>query len=172
MDKSLSRRHFLRGRFFNALKSEPQKQQGLSVIRPPWSVAEHFLQKCTTCNRCVEACEMGILIKGAGGYPEVDFSQGRQECSFCQACVKACEVEGLFNATSQTPWQHKVELQPSCLALNHIECRTCQDSCESRAIRFQRAVGKVAAPTIELERCNGCGACLNRCPSQSIKLRY
>lgn len=172
MDRSLSRRHFLRGSFLNALQSEQQKQQGLQVVRPPWVELANFSQKCTACSRCIAACETQILIKGAGGYPEVDFSQGRHECSFCQACVKACEVPNLFRSTDEEPWLHKVEIQPSCLALNNIECRACQDSCESRAIRFQRNLGKAATPTLDLASCNGCGACLSVCPSQSIKLLY
>lgn len=172
MDKSLSRRHFLRGNFLNALKDEQAKQQGLQVVRPPWIELAKFEQHCTACSRCITVCETQILIKGAGGYPEVDFSQGEHECTFCQACVKACEVPNLFRSTDEEPWLHKVEVQPNCLAHNQVECRACQDSCESRAIRFQRAVGRVPTPSVDLESCNGCGACLNVCPSQSINLLY
>ncbi|MDO4698593.1 MAG: ferredoxin-type protein NapF [Pasteurellaceae bacterium] len=169
MESSLSRRHFLRGSFLNSLKSEQAKQQGLNVIRPPWADLAKFVDHCTACNACIQACEMQILVKGAGGYPEVDFSQGRKECSFCQACVKACELP-IFRSTTEEPWTHKVEIQPNCLAMQNVECRRCDESCESRAIRFKREIGRVATPFLELESCNGCGACLSVCPTQSIKI--
>lgn len=168
-EKSLSRRHFLRGNFLKSLKSDQQKQQGLNAIRPPWGDLDHFLQRCTGCHQCVVACETGILIKGQGGYPEIDFSQGKQECSFCQRCVNSCP-EGVFRPTSEMAWQHKVDIAPSCLAQNGIECRSCQDSCEPRAIRFKREIGRIATPILALENCNGCGACLAHCPSQSITI--
>lgn len=169
MNSSLPRRHFLRGNFLTALKSDQVKQQGYQVIRPPWSDLETFLQKCTGCNQCIIACETAILIKGVGGYPEVDFTQGKHECTFCQACVKSCP-EPVFRPLSENAWQHKVEIKPTCLAEKEIECRACQDSCESRAIQFKREIGRVPKPVVALTHCNGCGACLNVCPSQSITI--
>ena len=168
-ETALSRRHFLRGSFLNTLKSDQEKQQGLQAIRPPWADLANFTEKCTACSGCISACEMGILIKGAGGYPEVDFSQGRKECSFCQACVNACEAP-VFRTVSEQPWQHKVEIEASCLAFHGVECRSCEDSCESRAIRFKREIGRSATPQVQLESCNGCGACLSICPTQSMKV--
>lgn len=168
-ETALSRRHFLRGSFLNTLKSDQEKQQGLQAIRPPWADLANFLQKCTACGECISACETAIIVKGAGGYPEIDFTQGKNECTFCQACVKSCP-EAVFRSLEEEPWQHKVEVQPSCIAQLGAECRSCQDSCESRAIRFKREIGRVPTPIIDLANCNGCGACLNTCPSQSITL--
>lgn len=166
---SLSRRHFLRGNFLNALKSEQVKQQGVQVIRPPWADLTHFLHKCTGCDRCITACPMDILTKGAGGYPEIDFTQGKHECTFCQACVESCP-EDVFRPISEPAWQHKVTIKTDCLANNGIECRACQDSCESRAIQFKREVGQIPTPILDSTLCNGCGACLNVCPSQSMTI--
>lgn len=168
-DKQLSRRHFLRGNFLTSLKSEQVKQQGYQAIRPPWANLGHFVQKCTQCNQCVTACETKILIKGDGGYPEIDFTQGKKECTFCQACVKSCS-EDIFRPTTEDAWQHKVEIASSCLTKKGIECRSCQDNCESRAIQFKREIGCVSTPILDLNLCNGCGACLSICPSQSITI--
>lgn len=166
---SLSRRHFLRGNFLTALKSEQVKQQGYQIIRPPWVNLNDFAQKCTQCSQCITACETKILIKGDGGYPEIDFTQGRKECTFCQACVNSCP-ENLFRPTNEEAWQHKVEIKQSCLTEKGIECRSCQDNCESRAIQFKREIGRVSTPILDLNLCNGCGACLSVCPSQSITI--
>ncbi|QLB21017.1 ferredoxin-type protein NapF [Vespertiliibacter pulmonis] len=170
-DTALSRRHFLRGSFLNTLKNEQIKRQGYQPIYPPWADITNFLQKCTQCNQCITACETQILIKGANGYPEIDFTQGKQECTFCQACVQSCP-EPIFRSTDENAWQHKIEIKPNCLAKNGIECRSCQDNCEARAIKFKREIGKVSSPILALELCNGCGACLSTCPSQSITILH
>ena len=37
------------------------------------------------------------------------------------------------------------------------------------AIRFRLQLGGVAKPILDLESCNGCGACLSVCPTKAIK---
>lgn len=167
-NQSLPRRSFLQGNFLETLKSEKVAQQGHQPIRPPWANLANFLEKCTACNRCIEACETQILIKGGGGYPEVDFSRG--ECTFCQQCVQACESE-VFRDVSEEPWQHKIEVQATCLLKQGIECRSCGDSCEMRVIRFRPSLGGIAEMALNLESCNGCGACLSVCPTSAIKIQ-
>lgn len=171
MTADVSRRSFLRGHFLKSLQSEKVLQQGHNAIRPPWADLANFLENCTGCQQCISACEMQILVKGAGGYPEVDFQQGRGECSFCQACVKACDAP-VFRPTTEQPWAHKVTIEAACLAFNGVECRRCEESCEPRAIRFTREIGGVAKPTLDLARCNGCGACISSCPIAIIKVSY
>lgn len=168
-EQSLPRRQFLRGQFFNTLKTEQVRKQGHYAIRPPWVNLTDFYDKCTACNACINVCEMRIIKAGAGGYPEIDFSLGRNECSFCQACVNACEHD-VFRSSTETAWEHKVEIASSCLTQMGVECRACEDCCEQRAIRFKRALGGIAIPILNLENCNGCGACLSGCPTGAIKL--
>ena len=38
------------------------------------------------------------------------------------------------------------------------------------AIRFRLQLGGVAKPILDLESCNGCGACLRDCPTKAIKI--
>lgn len=114
---------------------------------------------------------MQILKRGAGGFPEVDFSLGRGECSFCQACVNACEAN-VFRDVREPAWQHKVAIQAGCLPQLGVECRSCEDSCESRAIRFQRQLGGISSPQIVADNCNGCGACLSTCPTQAVQITF
>lgn len=169
-EQALSRRYFLRGQFLNTLKTEQVKIQGTQAIRPPWANLADFLQKCTACNACVDVCEMQILKKGAGGYPEVDFNLGRKECSFCTACVNACEHD-VFNDITTLAWTHKVEIGSGCLTQLGVECRSCEDSCEQRAIRFKRVQTGISMPILTLESCNGCGACLSGCPTEAIQIK-
>ncbi|MCK3658024.1 ferredoxin-type protein NapF [Pasteurellaceae bacterium Pebbles2] len=166
-DQSLPRRSFLRGHFLNTLQSDQVKQQGHNAIRPPWADLTQFTEKCTACGKCQEACESRIIVRGAGGFPEIQFSQG--ECTFCQKCVDVCP-EPVFRSTTETPWTHKVEIQQNCLLKQRIECRSCGDSCESRAIRFRPKLGGIVELVLTLESCNGCGACLSVCPTQAIHI--
>lgn len=170
-EQSLPRRHFLRGAFLRSLHTEQSQRQGQQAIRPPWAELAHFEDKCTACQACIQACEheMQILVRGAGGLPEVDFSRGRGECSFCQACVQACDA-GVFRDVQERPWTHQVSIQAHCLTQQRIACRSCEDSCSTRAIRFRPQLGGIATPQLTESLCNGCGACLNTCPSAAITL--
>ncbi len=154
----LARRGLFRGRLRVA---EPP-------VQLPWSVAwPQFSTGCTRCGDCLAACPEQILVKGEGGFPTVDFQRG--ECTFCGDCVAACK-EPLFRPASETPWQYKASIAANCLANSQVYCQRCQDSCEPRAIRFIPTLGRVPTPVIELDSCNGCGACVQDCPVGSIKV--
>ncbi|PJG83569.1 ferredoxin-type protein NapF [Caviibacterium pharyngocola] len=169
-DENLPRRRFLRGEFLRTLQSERTALQGFQGVRPPWAKANQtFIDACTRCGDCVAACETHILIQGEGGFPEIDFQRG--ECTFCEKCVSACSAS-VFRPTNEMPWQHKADIGENCLTRQNVACRSCQDCCESRAIRFTLALGRVAAPTIDESACNGCGACIRSCPVAAIKLSY
>lgn len=167
-NQSLPRRSFLNGHFLNSLKSEKASRQGNQPIRPPWANLANFLEKCTACDNCIQVCETQIIVKGAGGYPEIDFSKG--ECTFCEKCVQACEAD-VFRAVSEEAWSHKIEIQDSCLLKLGTECRSCGDSCEMRVIRFRPSLGGIAQMSLDLESCNGCGACLSVCPTSAIHIQ-
>ncbi|WP_314284230.1 ferredoxin-type protein NapF [Haemophilus sputorum] len=164
---SLSRRGFLRGQFLNTLKSEQVTLQGHQAIRPPWANLANFLEKCTACGRCVEVCETKIIKQGVGGYPEIDFTRG--ECTFCTECVKVCP-EDVFLSLDEPAWLHKIEILDQCLLKQRIECRSCGDYCPERAIRFRPTLGGIATLQMDLTACNGCGACLNICPTKAIRI--
>ncbi|OOF57708.1 ferredoxin-type protein NapF [Rodentibacter myodis] len=166
--ENLPRRQFLRGKFLASLHTKKEQIQGFEGIRPPWSVANNeFIAQCTRCGDCVDICETQILVKGEGGFPEVRFDKG--ECTFCGKCVEICQ-QPIFRSLTGLPWEHKIEIGASCLAQRHIECRACQDNCPQNAIRFRLQMGGVAQPIVDLESCNGCGACVKTCPVDVIKI--
>ncbi|MGY4026374.1 ferredoxin-type protein NapF [Aeromonas rivuli] len=154
----LSRRHLLRGRF-KAVTPAAQLPWSL-----PWPA---FVADCSRCGDCLTACPEQIIIKGDGGFPELDFSRG--ECSFCGDCASACS-EPLFRPTEQSPWDYIAHIAESCLANGQVYCQRCQDSCETRAIRFIPILGRVPTPSVDAALCTGCGACVADCPVDSIKV--
>ena len=108
-------------------------------------------------------------MKGDGGFPEVRFDNG--ECTFCGKCVDVCK-QPIFHSLDEKPWLHKIEIGMACLSQHRIECRSCQDSCPMRAISFRLKMGGVAQPLVNTDVCNGCGACLQGCPVNAIKISY
>ena len=54
--------------------------------------------------------------------------------------------------------------------MNQVVCQSCQDTCETEAISFKYIHSKIPQPQIELDKCNGCGACVSICPQNAIEL--
>lgn len=142
-------------------------QSVLSNNLLPWiSDAQRFINNCTQCGDCLAACPEKIISKGDGGYPSLNFDLG--ECTFCGLCAKSCN-ESIFTATALPAWNKKAQVSDSCLAVKNIYCRSCSESCEKQALTFK--LGLTALPQIDLDLCNGCGACVSPCPTQAIEIK-
>ncbi len=151
-----------RRRFFSRTRVDE------SAVRLPWLAnPAQFTDLCTRCGKCADKCETKIITKGDGGFPSVDFNI--DECTFCYQCADACP-ESLFLPKADAPWNAKATINDSCLAKQNVECRSCGDACETMAIRFKLEIGKVAQPNLDLDECNGCGACVSVCPTSSINV--
>ncbi len=161
MRHAISRTRFLRGDFSGRR----------TPLRPPWSVAEAaFVEHCTRCEDCLRACPEGILVRGDGGFPEVDFRRG--ECTFCHACAESCRPGVIADQAQTEAWRLMPGIDPQrCLAWQGVVCVTCQEQCETSAIRLHLRPGGVARPEIAAAECTGCGACVRPCPGQAIRLR-
>ena len=161
-------------------------------FRPPWAIPEdYFVDFCTRCDKCVDACFDELIVKGRGGFPQMDFKRGG--CDFCEDCLNVCETSALkkiptdiavpddieTNENSKNkkedsylpPWQIKANIElTNCLSMNATICRSCGESCEDKAIQFDLKVGGIAEPILNIEQCTGCGACFSVCPVQVITL--
>ena len=158
MIKAVSRAQFIRGDVLGN-RSQP---------RPPWARSEQlFTELCTRCDACIKACAEKILVRGQGGFPQVDFMRG--ECTFCQACLTACQ-EGALSADTSPAWLLKAVIEDTCLAYRGVACMTCAEQCEMEAIHFQPRIGGVPFPIIDMDSCTGCGACYKPCPNRAIRL--
>ncbi len=137
-------------------------------LRPPWALDETaFVDTCTGCNECVRRCPERVLVRGAGGYPVFDPGQG--ECTFCGDCADACDARALDRASAKAPWTLRAQVADTCLTHHGVVCASCRDACPEHAIAFRPAV-PVASPSIDSDRCTGCGACVSACPVSAIAL--
>ncbi|MEP3280313.1 MAG: 4Fe-4S dicluster domain-containing protein [Stappiaceae bacterium] len=61
-----------------------------------------------------------------------------------------------------------VHASENCLAFQGIACRSCEDSCSVRAIRFRPKLGGPEHPAIDAEICTACGECVSICPVNAL----
>ncbi len=137
-------------------------------VRPPGSPVHGFSDACTKCGECVEACPENVITFDPAGFPV--FNPSDNPCTFCGNCARACPTSALdVERLSEWPWRATFH-SASCLSMNGVSCRICQDNCEQNAIRFTLQTGGRAAPSLDDTACNGCGACQALCPADAINL--
>ena len=133
-------------------------------MRPPGAQAgDTFYDLCTKCDECIKDCPEAIIIRDADGLPEVNLNLG--ECTFCGICASVCEPGAILPADG---WNWRAQPNSACLSLQGVTCRTCEDQCEQKAIRFRPQVGGRADITFDSDLCVGCGACAAACPVDAI----
>lgn len=157
-----------RGLFRGLVQKSQGKPLNLTVLRPPGAIEEnHFIDTCSRCNACIEACTENVISAGDGGYPELSFSE--RGCTGCKACIEACEPRALV--TTESAWPiGKLSMKDNCLAKNNITCQSCKDACDPEAIKFP-ITSATPAPVVNPDLCTGCGECVSVCPVNSISIQ-
>jgi MauM/NapG family ferredoxin protein len=148
-------------------KLRSRRRGSIPVLRPPGAVAEQdFLQLCTLCGACAEACPHDSIVgapsrfREAAGSPMIDAFN--TPCHMCDdaPCIAACEPGALRDDLPKKLGLAMLQ-QHSCLAYNNSFCSVCAERCpEEGAIEVER--GK---PRIVAENCTGCGICHSVCPA-------
>jgi len=142
-----------------------------NLVRPPGAVAEpDFLALCSRCSRCVDACAPLAIAPahlGGGlanlGTPVLDTNK----CVLCMECIRACPTGALSKIPkSEVFLGTAVIAKDTCLAwLKTRRCRECEKACPLDAVTMQQG----RFPEIVADKCNGCGICMRRCPTEPDK---
>ncbi|UJF18420.1 4Fe-4S binding protein [Vibrio sp. SS-MA-C1-2] len=135
----------------------PIEQENKGALRPPFAQSEvSFLSLCNQCNDCIKACPMNI-IKLEHDYPTLT---DKNRCDDCLACVKSCKSGALQKSNLI------IKIGSQCSPKMAIYCQSCLEVCPNKALIIEQ--GK--QPAIDIERCNGCGECINECEFNAIRL--
>ena len=143
-------------------------------IRPPYALDEvQFLQACTRCDKCVEACPYQVIFSlparlgtTVAGTPALDLLN--KGCRLCAdwPCVTACEPGALKLPETEEdlepvlPRFARVTINPrTCLPYSGPECGACADSCPVPGAMIWHGT----KPEIDADRCIGCGLCREDC---------
>ncbi len=156
-----------RGLFKGLIKKGEPESADFSRLRPPGALTgQVFISACDRCDKCLSACPEQVIVKGDGGFPELDFSQ--RGCSGCSKCIAACPTGALQVQASIWPLGELV-LAGTCLPLKDVTCQSCKDACDYQAISFP-ITQKTPVPNIENSQCTGCGECVSTCPVDAISI--
>ena len=138
---------------------------------------KNFYNHCTACQLCVSACKNGVLRPSSDlehfMQPVMSYENGycRPECTACSQVCSAGAIRPVTVEQKQTIriGVAKVNLDLCLPAQGKDSCGNCSYHCPSGAIRMVRQPGsRMQIPTVSEDRCIGCGACENLCPSRPI----
>lgn len=138
---------------------------------------KNFYNHCTACQLCVSACKNGVLRPSSDlehfMQPVMGYGNGycRPECTACSQVCPAGAIKPVTVEQKQTIriGVAKVNLDLCLPAQGKDSCGNCAYHCPSGAIRMVRQPGsRNQIPSVVEDRCIGCGACENLCPSRPI----
>ena len=153
--------------------SVPSPAIGRTLLRPPGALPEkEFLQRCTSCGKCVEVCPVSAIKLISDPDPAKDkkpaIDAQAQACVVCDdlACMKACPTGALRSLSREEIQMGSAVLRRNlCVRSLGEDCRICVDKCPlgPRAIEIPYLGADVVVKT---DGCIGCGVCEMYCPTE------
>lgn len=141
---------------------------------------EKFYKHCTACQLCVTVCPNNVLKPSSRlehlMQPEMSFEKGycRPECV---KCSEVCPAGAILKITPEEKTEWKVgtagvDYDLCVVNRDGVSCGNCAHHCPVGAIRMVRKnpndEKSPRIPSVNEEKCIGCGACENLCPSRPI----
>lgn len=154
-------------------------------ITPPGSLsARNFATHCTACQLCVSVCSNQVLRPSTDlmklMQPEMSYERGycRPECTKCSEVCPTGAIRPITKADkSAIQIGHAVWIKENCICItDNMDCGNCARHCPTGAIQMvssdpqNQESRKI--PVVNTERCIGCGACENLCPSRPFSAIY
>jgi len=137
-----------------------------------------FDNHCTSCQLCISVCPNQVLRPSTSltrlMLPEMSYERGycRPECTRCSDICPAGAIRPVTREEkSSIQIGHAVVNLSSCIVnTDGVKCGNCARHCPVGAIRMVRKdpdnPDSLRIPTVNEERCIGCGACENLCPAR------
>lgn len=152
------------------------------IIHPPGGQDEtNLVTRCIRCEKCYESCPRDVIAPahieyGLLGMRAPTMNYDADYCDYCQEenggdprCAAVCPTGALTlpqDATAQNVIIGKASIDThQCLAYRMTACRQCYDNCPYDAIYLENEDSRNPLPVVDLDKCNGCGACEAVCLS-------
>ncbi len=168
-----------------AILKEKEDPKRITPLSPPGSHAfGHFTRHCTACGLCISGCPNNLLSPSTSlstlMQPVMSYRDGycRPECV---TCSELCPTGAIGFITKeekssiqigQAKWVRK-----RCIVLiDDVDCGNCARHCPADAIEMvpsdpdDEQSRKI--PSVNSERCIGCGACEYLCPARPLSAIY
>ena len=151
------------------------------ALKPAGAISlRNFDKHCTSCQLCVSECPNGVLRASEKLstllQPEMSFERGwcRPECT---RCGEVCPTGAIHPVTKEQKTDihvgYAVIVPDNCVAYKDGEqCGNCARHCPAGAVVMVEREDGVAVPSVNTDRCIGCGACEYLCPSRPFSAIY
>ena len=156
-----------------------EKPERQTPLVPAGSLSlKNFTEHCTACQLCVSVCPNQVLRPSTSlmtlMQPEMSYERGycRPECTRCSEICPAGAIRPVTREEkSSIQIGHAVVNLDNCVVnTDGVKCGNCARHCPAGAIRMVRKnpddPQSLMIPTVNEERCIGCGACENLCPAR------
>ena len=154
------------------------------IVPPGAKSIKNLTDHCTACQLCVASCPNGVLRPSTDlstlMQPESSYERGycRPECTRCSEVCPAGAILKIDAAEkSSVQIGRAVWIKENCIPLTDgVECGNCARHCPVGAITMVSSSASDPEsrkiPVVNTERCIGCGACENLCPSRPFSAIY
>lgn len=141
---------------------------------------KNFTDHCTACQLCVSVCPNQVLRPSTSldtlMMPEMGFERGycRPECTLCSDICPAGAIKPVSRVekSSIQVGIAVINLDNCIVNTDGVHCGNCSKHCPANAIRMVRkepdSDNWLRIPTVNENRCIGCGACENVCPARPL----
>ena len=161
--------------------SRADKPERQTPLVPAGSLSlKNFSDHCVACQLCVSACPNHVLRPSTDLHtlmqPQMSYERGycRPECTTCSDICPAGAIRPVsVEEKSSIQIGHAViDLDLCVVNTDEVKCGNCARHCPAGAIRMVRKdpenKDSLMIPTVNEERCIGCGACENLCPARPL----
>ena len=174
----VSRKEFIKDfvRLFKDEVDEVSNRGYQEFLLPPGSTSlQEFLTKCNKCYNCISDCpNESIMVSHninsiVNEYPVI--IPQITPCYYCTdfPCINACETGALTMDNCNKPLGTIKIIEENCFAFQGHYCSSCVNSCPKTGAAI--CSDELGHPVINNEECDGCGICINVCPSETPAIR-
>jgi ferredoxin len=155
-------------------------ERNTSVVPAGSESLKNFTDHCTACQLCVSVCPNQVLRPSTSldtlMMPEMGFERGycRPECTLCSEICPAGAIKPVSRVekSSIQVGIAVINLDNCIVNTDGVHCGNCSKHCPANAIRMVRkepdSDNWLRIPTVNENRCIGCGACENVCPARPL----